>query len=126
MLRASLTGSLPGAGVMLPDPWPDLGEFKFTILLPANPFRSDVSVYLELNMLKISGDLTVNISNSCFQPMIFAAQGLKCQRWNNILSVSFWSQGNMTSKILKHQLCSHFMAKILELPMCLQDYQKRQ
>jgi hypothetical protein len=86
--------------------------FKFTILLPANLFRSGVSVNMELNMLRISGVLTVKVSNLCLQPMVFAAQGLKCQRWINILSVGFWSKGNMTSTIFKHQLCSHTTREI--------------
>jgi hypothetical protein len=64
--------------------WPEM-MFKFIILLPANLFRSGVSVNMELNMLRISGVLTVKVSNLCLQPMVFAAQGFKCQRWNNIL-----------------------------------------
>jgi hypothetical protein len=45
-------------------------------------------VNIHIHFLRISGIFPMEISNLCFYPMFFPAQGLECQIWNININVS--------------------------------------
>jgi hypothetical protein len=67
--------------------------------------------YDKLNLYFV---LPLKILVTCFRPMVIPAQGVQCHNWNAFPSVSLWSQVNIKTIVLRHQLCSRTMNEIDE------------